>query len=218
MDKRIKEFLESGQLESYILGSLSDEENDKIAKMIVDHPEVDKEYIKIQEELESMAMKNAVPPPVELKSKIIEEVKSIPQTVQPNSSSFWKIGAVILGIGLITSGLFARKFFTQKQQIQTNYADLLENCQKNDQFIASLLDENMNKTMIKGNTLIPDFQISFFYDKNQEIVHYSTPTIDLPSDKCLQLWGDIEGEMIPLGVLNQTVAGSFTIVKWKVSM
>ena len=66
--------------------------------------------------------------------------------------------------------------------------------------------------MIKGNTLIPDFQISFFYDKNQEIVHYSTPTIDLPSDKCLQLWGDIEGEMIPLGVLNQTVAGSFTTI------
>ncbi|MCB0509144.1 MAG: anti-sigma factor [Chitinophagales bacterium] len=55
----IKEYIESGVLELYLLGSLSAEEEREVAKLLKEHPELQKELERIEADLISLAESNA---------------------------------------------------------------------------------------------------------------------------------------------------------------
>ncbi len=213
MDKKIKDFLDSGQLESYIIGGLSPDEMPQVEKMIADHPAIQEEYMRLQESLQSLAFQGAMQPPSAVKESILQSVKNTPNSSQTSTSKWLWIGATgILAIATLYAGFWGNKTNKAKQQLEQDYATLLENCSKNEQMIASFFETNTNKKAIVGNGLMPSFQASFFYDKNKQSMHYATSGIDLPNDKCLQLWGDIDGEMIPITVLQTLPDGTYTTV------
>lgn len=65
--KDVKTYIESGILESYLLGSLSDAEQNEVLEMIANHPEIQEEIEAISFALEAVAFENAVPPDPTLK-------------------------------------------------------------------------------------------------------------------------------------------------------
>src|SRR5687768_6546870 len=67
---QLKEYIESGLLEAYIVGALSAEEQDRVAKDIAAHPELAVEVKAIEDAMYGYAQLHAVPPPDDLKNKI----------------------------------------------------------------------------------------------------------------------------------------------------
>ncbi|MDB4925172.1 cupin domain-containing protein [Mucilaginibacter sp.] len=67
----IQEYINSGILEQYALGSLDEREEAAFLKMISIYPEVKKKLTEAEEALEKLALINAVSPPTDLKQKIL---------------------------------------------------------------------------------------------------------------------------------------------------
>ncbi len=216
MDKNIKDFLESGQLESYVMGSLTKEENAFVEKMINTHPQINTEYLKIQNELEILAMKNSIDPPVELKDEILTKAtKSSTFQSTPKTAQFpwaWIMLSALLCSFLIYSLIDVQNKKKENEDLKLNFASLEEDCQKKDQLFASLFNVDVEKGEIVGNELLPSFEIAFLYNKEKQIVHYAASSVELPTNKCLQIWGDKEGKMIPLGIISETIAGSYNSI------
>ncbi len=126
----IKEYIASGILESYVLGSASSQERQEVECMSHIYPEIKDELVLVQSQLESYIKTLAVKPPEALKSKILDAIKSVEQDAketynQPNAdekkgrvvemnttqnsgnANFFKYGmaasiAVILGLAVFT--------------------------------------------------------------------------------------------------------------------
>ena len=81
----ITSFIESGILESYLLGQCTEAERAKVLQMAAEHPEVRVEMASIEQAFEGLAQANAVAPPIWMKGRIAQliENESVRQH-QPN--------------------------------------------------------------------------------------------------------------------------------------
>ena len=74
MDDHIRNIIESGILEEYALGLTSGEQNQEVEKYLASSEEVRKAYDDIQLGLENLAKTQAVNPPDNLKTKILDSI------------------------------------------------------------------------------------------------------------------------------------------------
>lgn len=82
----IKEYIESGILEAYALGSLSEGEAAEVTANIARYPELAAELRAIEEAMEQMAMQTAVRPPAALQDKIWDSLEAPAATPQANGT------------------------------------------------------------------------------------------------------------------------------------
>jgi hypothetical protein len=71
---KIEDIISSGLLELYALGMASPEETQQVEEWLSKYPEAVKELDQIQASMESYAQAHAIPPPPELKTKVLQEV------------------------------------------------------------------------------------------------------------------------------------------------
>ena len=74
MDMNTKEYIESGILESYVLGIATVGESAEVERMVSVHPEVEIELEAIRGTLENYALQYEKQPPAALKSKVMAAV------------------------------------------------------------------------------------------------------------------------------------------------
>ncbi|MEK6478586.1 anti-sigma factor [Catalinimonas sp. 4WD22] len=72
----INEWINSGIIESYVLGDLSEQEMREVEDMAQRYPDVQKELEQTEETLEGLAMKAGLKPRIEIKSQILQKVES----------------------------------------------------------------------------------------------------------------------------------------------
>ena len=72
----IQEYISTGILEAYVLGELSQTENEEVEKLANEYPEVRDEITRIEETLGTIAEKTKVAPPEALKAQILDSVGS----------------------------------------------------------------------------------------------------------------------------------------------
>lgn len=72
----VKEYIESGILEAYVLGSLSEAEQARVQADILRYPELAEEVAAIEETMWMMAQAGAEEPPAALKDKIWSEINA----------------------------------------------------------------------------------------------------------------------------------------------
>jgi len=86
----VQEYIESGIIESYVMGLASEPERAEFERLCAEHPELLAARKKFEERLEGYASENAVSPPPEVKVKVLEaigkpdsraEIASIPPTI-----------------------------------------------------------------------------------------------------------------------------------------
>jgi anti-sigma-K factor RskA len=70
----IQAYIQSGIVETYVLGVASAEEVAEIEKLRLTYPEVDKAIDEFSESLETEAFANAIAPPPEVKAKIMAAI------------------------------------------------------------------------------------------------------------------------------------------------
>ena len=220
MKKDIKKFLESGVLEKYLMGTCDPETASKVEAFISEHPEVKVEYDKLQDNIEKEAMKLSVAAPSGLKEAIVscldddDNYKIKSQLVRKeNNLRFLRLipwAAALFGI--ISSISLYNHNHNLKNHNMELHADfnMLEQKFQSQETEMALLEEKLfisghDKTArirLAGNQQSPDFKTTAFWNNVAgKVILYVNELGPIDDAHCHQVWGDVNGEMIDLGML-----------------
>ncbi|MEM6321026.1 MAG: anti-sigma factor [Bacteroidota bacterium] len=206
-------------LEQYILGLTSNEENKEIESYLSQHPQVAKEVKDSQTMIEDFAMEYAMQPPETLKGQVLEAVKTTPKSdlkVAKGISFNWltSVAATLaLGFGILTFLLYQQQstmgqqiaqLTNQISQIQQKNTLLVNQKAKINQQFAVLKDVNTNHVHLRGSKLSPQALIVVYWNEEDKDAYLNVVQLpEIPQDKSLQLWADVDGKMISMGVLEE---------------
>ena len=223
--------IESGMLEMYLLGVLPDEQVAMLEKMLSEDAILAQKYAEIEQDFENMALENAVQPPSFVKENLFSaikedaKVKTLPEAKEKdtsavaektaNSQTFMWIAAGLAAIFMVSS----LWMFTQWNAVQGNLeitqqelntvkeqiADL-EVGLKDSQLLAEVVkDPNTLQYALKGNDKIPDgFAMAYINHEDKSAIVNAQKLPALPADKTYQMWADVDGEMINMGIIDKS--------------
>jgi len=229
----IQEYISSGILEAYVLGTLTEEENEQVSKQIDAYPELAKEVEAIEQALYHYAQAHSINPPISLKEKLLikideQEGKVVKLPVQKKSVAYYLAAASIV-VALFSSSFaiyFWNKWKHAEEQIlamEQDNATMAQNLnlvneklqvevKTREQYIASLktdlsiaLDTSTNFIELKGLPLSPTASAMVLWNSNSHDVFIDVKNLPAPPpDKQYQLWALHNGQPIDAGVFDVT--------------
>lgn len=226
----INEYIASGIIESYVLGSLQDQERREVECMSSIYPEIKEQITLVQKSIESMALKGAIDPPSALKTKILtainqeeqvqpqakeEPVKAriIPmQSTRSKSLQLYRIASI--GLILLFSSLLIFLFIQKNQwnNQQKELSEKLETLKEQNKSNATLLADyklieqflssgNTNEILLSGTDRSPESKVSVYYNKDEQKAIFTTSHLPQTDDAHqFQLWALVDGVPHDLGV------------------
>ncbi len=215
MDKQ--QFLASGLLEQYVLGLTDQEESVVVEKWLRKYPDLQKEVDAMHEALEQYSLAQGIKPPSGLRSKIMRDIEAngTDQLLQVEPKTFprptsrgwthyiWPVAASIaLTFTLIrNNGLGHDLRSAQSALAQTQY-DCEEEARR---FQAFLQHAATREVTLPGINDDANVAVLVYWNPEQKLAFVDMSTLPAsPSpQKQFQIWADVEGEMINLGLLRQ---------------
>ena len=221
-----KDILENGLLERYVLGELNREERSQLEETLDGDSELRARLEEIEVDLEKVAFENAVNPPEVVKQRLMRQLQEDEDViVKPlrkgrDASRFFLGVAATLAVLLLLSSfwLFQKAnglenelelVKQQNEKLNENYNSTLAELNNKTDWYEYVNDPGTDKLLLKGNDLSPDTKAVTFINHERKSVFLSTEGLaELSEDKDYQLWADVEGEMIDMGVVprNQELA------------
>lgn len=215
MDKQ--QFLASGLLEQYVLGLTDQEESVVVEKWLRKHPDLQKEVDAMHEALEQYSLAQGIKPPSGLRSKIMRDIEAngTEQLLQvepqiesrPSSRSWtsyiWPVAASIaLVFALIRNNSLGHDLRSAKSELAQTQYDCEEESRR---FQAFLQHSATQKVTLPGVTAGSSVAVVVYWNPEQKLafVDMSTLPASPTPEKQFQIWADVEGEMINLGLLRQ---------------
>ncbi len=211
MVEKIKTFLDSDILERYLLGNTTEMESLQAERYIAMYPEVRKVYNELQENLETYAKLHAVQTPNGLKEKILARIRS--EKVGRKKFFRYAMAASFIAVMFASASYF---FWDQNQSLQeentmvSNKIKLLEEDMKQqledvrNQFIV-LNNPQTKKYNVSGNRKAKDLKAVAYINPVKKLSYINVKKLpNLPKDQCFQMWAEVNGEMLNLGIIEQT--------------
>lgn len=228
----IQAYIESGKLELFLLGELSDREREEVLALAKQHPEIQKELDEIEEAMLAFDQASAPIPSAGLKEKIMADlekdfapVKELKPTVAPEETgkvvkiSPWKPFAVAASIvAVIASGLaiyFASKFHETEEQFlalvqeQEVLADNLNQVklqyEETDSRLDRLVAGDFKRVEMKGEAfdMQKDAKVDVFWDQGQQEVFIAVNKLNsLGGEYDYQLWAIGPDGPVGIGLVN----------------
>ena len=208
MREKIKIFLDTDLLEKYLLGTTNTEENSQVERYIAMYPEVRKIYNELQENLETFAKMHAVKTPDGLRAKILNKIRA--QNTGRRKFRRYAIAASITAMIFAGSSYF---FWNQNQNLQmeniivNNKIKDLEQDMKGqledvrNQFIV-LNNPQTKKYYVNGNKKARELKAVAYINPVKKLAYINVRNLpNLPEDHCYQMWAEVNGEMVNLGVI-----------------
>lgn len=223
--------IESGMLEMYLLGLLPDEEVTALEKMLAEDTILAKKYAEIEQDFENVSFENAIQPPDFIKKDLFAaikedyaDVKTLPKEdintttlskQKSSSQTFMWIAAALAAIFMISSLWMFNQWNEAQDNLQITQQELqtikeqignLEGNLKDAQVLADVVkDPNTLQYSLKGNDKIPGgFATAYINHENKSAIVNVQELPALPTDKTYQMWGDVDGEMINMGVIDKS--------------
>ncbi len=225
MDDRIKEIIESGLMEAYLLGLCSTEQETEIDALLSSSEELRNYFSELEDVQFQMTEEVKMAPPESLRDKIKVAVRDsqkpdeIPSQGNLNKSPFnWTLVISLLVIAaclLMMLNLYVSNIELSRELDRTNML-----LQKQEQFRFDL-DEQLNllqeqmlivkdrdtkRVVLNGNNKASDLRLVAYWNNNTKSSLLSVEKLpSLPDGQCFQMWADVEGEMLNLGVIKDEV-------------
>ena len=219
MKQEIKDILESGLLEQYLLGDTTPAQDAQVQGLLKKYTIVREHFQQMEADFERMGLEQAVAPPISVRKQLmqtINEKETDPVSAPTSKSQKWylPIAATLVILMGVTS-------FLVFQKLQGVQKDLKLVEEKNEQLQSSLDqmtktllaletqnklmgDPNTQKYLLKGNDLSPDaLAVGYVNHKDRKVVLDARQLPDLPTDQDYQLWADVEGVMINMGLVKK---------------
>lgn len=226
----VQEYIESGIIESYVMGLASEPERAEFERLCTQYPELIAARRKFEERLEGYASENAVPPPPEVKVKVLEAIGKTPSrmeitSIPVRSSSdagrsskdparslllprFVAAASVLLLIGM--GYLYYQTKQENKDLTDTNdrlkvsldtTRNILQRIVSEQKDVVS----NPNVTVVNmvGTQVAPKSSANIYWDSTSSNVYLVVKNMPkLPSDQQYQLWALIDNKPKDLGVFD----------------
>lgn len=216
MDKTY--ILENNLLERYSIGDLDSTERDQVDKALMTYPELKEELLRIESSFEGMAFDNAIDVPAQVKSELMGAITSNSETrtisISPSKSlrPYLNIAASIaILLTVSTAYLFTQLNATKNQlkvveseniELNNNLNSLNNFLEETNKWYALVNDPDVDKYILEGNNLMPEAKvISYVNDVDKSVVINTAYLPKLDNDHDYQMWADVEGEMINMGVI-----------------
>lgn len=210
MKEKIRIFLDSDLLEKYLLGSTSTEETLQVERYIAMYPEVRDSYNELQENLESYAKLHALRAPEGLKDRILWKIRQ----EKRHGSKFFKyaIAASIMAFIMAGSTYFfynQNKDLQEKNTLVNNKIKDLEMDMKvqledlRNQYIV-LNNPNTKRYSVMGNRKAKELKAVAYINPVKKLSYINVSHLpQLPEDQCFQMWAEVNGELVNLGVIRK---------------
>lgn len=217
MDKKLQVFINSGLIDKYILGDTSIAEALEVEHYISEYPEIETEYIRLQNNLEILAKSNAVEAPKHMLASILEEVDEKP-VISLNASKsrtpWYSFAASFAAIAFaLTAFLLYQKnidLIEENQVVVDEIFDLRSDIQENNSKLDNVMLQFMKlnnpeteKYVLRGNSRAKNLKTVAYInsiDKTSMIDVVSLPK--LPEEQQYQIWAELQDKMVSLGILD----------------
>ena len=221
MNEKINTFLSSGLLEKYLLGETTSVETEMVESYISKYPEVQNTYNTLQFNLEVIAKSNAVEAPKSILKNILDELDEKPVIALNNSRNKYKKWYKYSIAASVAALIFAGTsfiFYNQNQKLSNENqvvveeiydlrSDIDQNNKMLDKVMRQLLKLNNPETekyIIKGNERAKDLKTVAYINAKEKTSMIDVVSLpELPEEQCYQIWAELQGKMVNLGVLDK---------------
>lgn len=221
MNEKITNFLNSGLLDNYLLGKTTSDETEMVETYISKYPEVQNAYNTLQYNLEVVSKINAVEAPKGILNTILDELDDAPVIKMKTTRKYksWYKYTVAASVAAILFAATSYSFYTQKQDLSKENQivvdeifDLRSDIEKNnlmlDKVMRQLLKLNNPETekyIIKGNERAKDLKTVAYINPKEKTSMIDVVSLpQLPEDQCYQIWAELQGKMVSLGILSES--------------
>lgn len=232
----IKAYIQSGIIESYVLGLASAEESAEVETMQLQFGEVREAVSAFSQLLEDEAFTNAVAPPENVKAKIMAALKAeeskapivkLPTNTETNVSAnvfdLWrKVAAASVILFIVSAGLNIYLYNRYNQKSDAYQALLTERntLQANNQIFQTNLRQWQTAAEVMADPAMTVVKMPGTpgKEKNFATVYWNTKSTDvylmpnkLPTPakgKQFQLWALVDGKPVDAGVLDPACKGA----------
>ena len=189
----IKKYIESGILELYVYGALSESESAEVSRTLKEYPEVKAEVEEIEEALLTLSSAAAPYDPefllLSLKEKLSRRNKGIELTQKrTNWTSYigWAASILFL-IGLFIQFNEKRELRQSLQalqieniQMEADIAEARNNAQKAQELLSVLRDKNILEVPLRGQSIAPQAYATAYWDKEKNITYIDAKELPAP--------------------------------------
>ncbi|QXP74601.1 anti-sigma factor [Tenacibaculum sp. AHE15PA] len=226
-----KKHIESGILELYIAGALSEKENEQVYKLIMEHPEILKEVREIEKSISSLTAHVA---PKETKNsfkdiliKMLQEKERTTKVIPLNTSkNNWLTYAgwaatLIIGSTLLLSinknnNLQAEldTINQAKDQFEIQLEKSNTYLAQNESLLKVIRDKDIVTVPLQGQKVLPEAYAKVYWNKNTKNIYLDVQGLpDPPKGKVYQVWSL---KLDPLSPTSLGTIDNFTASKNKV--
>ncbi|MCF7560518.1 anti-sigma factor [Sabulilitoribacter multivorans] len=221
MNAKITTFLNSGLLEKYLLGETTSAETEMVESYISKYPEVQNTYNTLQYNLEVVAKSNAVEAPKSILNNILDELDEETPVIKLNAQRKYKKWYKFSVAASVAALLFAGTsyiFYNQNQKLSEENqvvvdeifdlrGDIAKNNQMLDNVMRQLLKLNNPETekyIITGNERAKDLKTVAYINPKEKTSMIDVVSLPkLPEEQCYQIWAELQGKMVSLGILSE---------------
>lgn len=215
----VKEYIQSGVVESYILGVATEAERQEFEQLCAANPEIVDARDSFERSLEVQLMQDAIQPPSFLKEKIQQQIIGSASTTTYQSQEMeeapvrrmnvWRLLAAACFIGLLGVGYWAYTTNEKYNDAVARQSTIEQELQQKNTEIAGMQQdaEMMQKpgikmAALKGTANAPKALTTVFWDSTNQNVYLLVNNLpQAASDKQYQLWALFDGKPIDLGML-----------------
>lgn len=218
MNAKITTFLNSGLLEKYLLGETTSAETEMVESYISKYPEVQNAYNTLQHNLEIIAKSNAIEAPKSILNNILDEldeaaiVKMNPTTRQ---KLWYKFSVAASIAALIFAGnsyflhLKNEKLAEENQIVVDEIFDLRSDIDANNKKLDNIMQQFMElndpdtyKYIMQGNGRAKNLKTVAYINPKEKTSMIDVVSLpQLPEEQCYQIWAELQGKMVSLGIL-----------------
>lgn len=233
----IKEYIESGILEAYVLGALTEQERASVEADMVMYPELANEVAAIEAAMQSFAEANAEEPPAHMQQQIwnaiqqsatqsvsepqsVQEPKQQPKVVEiaPPARPTWQRAAVwaAVAVSVLTNFMLLSQRNKTKDEIaqMTSQMDSLKASQQ--QVLAEykkgrdmLVDTAMKTVVMRSTQTGKEMTGMMFWSKTTGESYLTIHTMPMPEKgKQYQLWVIQDGKPVSMGVIDNNLVAN----------
>lgn len=227
--KDLKAYLESGILELYALGDLTESERLEVELMLEKRPELRAELLEIEKALQKYAEAHSQNPPDQLRARILNELdtrdehdesKVVPINTYSNKNTFYKFAFAASVALLLLSLVVIINLYSQLKESNNQIAILRQSNQKFTNHVSYVEDQLRvaNRSLqifhnpdqykivkLKGTPNAPTASLMIAFSPEKEEVMIDMASLNMSvndTEHQYQLWAMVDGKPVDLGVFD----------------
>ncbi|MDX1313906.1 MAG: anti-sigma factor [Eudoraea sp.] len=214
--------IDEGLLTPYLLGTLDAKQHAEVSSVLEGDKELQEQYRLLEADFERLAMENAIEPPAEILTGLKNQLESeddspvIPLSSQNRSITYLRSRLLVAASLAALFALGAFWFYTRWQNtlgdlenLQVQTADLQNRMNSLEGSLTStterfqrITNPNVIPKVMEGNELSPESRaVAYLNPVSKEVVVNPKGLVPLEADKTYQMWADVEGVMINMGLV-----------------